>query len=83
MSTTPRLVQVRRHILKRNDEAARALHLRFHEAGVLSSASFPVLVRAKRRCGKTDLYGPFNAIRPETYPHVQESFCLFVQLTGG
>jgi hydrogenase nickel incorporation protein HypB len=34
MSTTPRLVQVRQHILKRNDEAARALRLRFHEAGV-------------------------------------------------
>ncbi len=34
MSTTPRLVQVRQHILKRNDEAARALRLRFHEAGI-------------------------------------------------
>ena len=34
MSTSPRLVQVRQHILKRNDEAARALRLRFREAGV-------------------------------------------------
>ncbi len=34
MSTSPRLVQVRQHILKRNDEAARTLRLRFHEAGV-------------------------------------------------
>lgn len=34
MSTEPRLVQVRQHILKRNDEVARALRLRFHEAGV-------------------------------------------------
>jgi hydrogenase nickel incorporation protein HypB len=34
MSTEPRLVQVRQHILKRNDEVARALRSRFHEAGV-------------------------------------------------
>lgn len=34
MSTTPRLIEVRKHILKRNDEAARALRLRFHEAAV-------------------------------------------------
>jgi hydrogenase nickel incorporation protein HypB len=34
MSTSPRLVQVRQHILKRNDEAARALRSRFHEADV-------------------------------------------------
>lgn len=33
--------------------------------------------------GKTDLYGLFNAIRAETYPHVQKRFCLFAQLTGG
>jgi hydrogenase nickel incorporation protein HypB len=34
MSPQPRLVEVRRHILKRNDEVARALRTRFHEAGV-------------------------------------------------
>jgi hydrogenase nickel incorporation protein HypB len=34
MSTTPRLVHVRQHILKRNDEAARALRSRYHDAGV-------------------------------------------------
>jgi hydrogenase nickel incorporation protein HypB len=34
VSTNPRLVQVRQHVLKRNDEAARALRARFHEAGV-------------------------------------------------
>lgn len=34
MTTPPRLVEVRRHVLKRNDEAARALRTRFHEAGV-------------------------------------------------
>jgi hypothetical protein len=33
--------------------------------------------------GKTDLYGLFNAIRPETYPHIQSRFCLFTQLAGG
>jgi hydrogenase nickel incorporation protein HypB len=34
VSNNPRLVQVRQHVLKRNDEAARALRARFHEAGV-------------------------------------------------
>lgn len=34
MTTPPRLVEVRRQVLKRNDEAARALRTRFHEAGV-------------------------------------------------
>lgn len=34
MTTPPRLVEVRRHVLKRNDEAARALRTRFHEASV-------------------------------------------------
>jgi hydrogenase nickel incorporation protein HypB len=34
MNSQPRLVEVRRHILKRNDETARALRARFHEAGV-------------------------------------------------
>jgi hydrogenase nickel incorporation protein HypB len=31
---TPRLVEVRRNVLKRNDELARALRLRFEKAGV-------------------------------------------------
>jgi hydrogenase nickel incorporation protein HypB len=34
VSNNPRLVQVRQHVLKRNDEAARALRERFHDAGV-------------------------------------------------
>lgn len=34
MSTVPRIVEVRRNILKHNDEVARALRLRFQEAGV-------------------------------------------------
>jgi hypothetical protein len=33
--------------------------------------------------GKTDLYGLFNAIRPESYPHTQGRFCVFAQLVGG
>ncbi|HEY7314940.1 MAG TPA: hydrogenase nickel incorporation protein HypB [Gemmataceae bacterium] len=43
MSTSPRLVQVRQHVLKRNDEVARALRVRFHEAGtyVVSLVSSP------------------------------------------
>jgi hydrogenase nickel incorporation protein HypB len=41
--TTPRLVEVRRHVLKHNDVAARALRERFHEAGtyVVSLVSSP------------------------------------------
>ena len=34
MSIHPRLVEVRRHVLKQNDVAARALRERFHAAGV-------------------------------------------------
>lgn len=34
MNATPRLVQIRQNVLKRNDEAARALRSRFHQAGV-------------------------------------------------
>jgi len=43
MSAPSRLVQVRQHVLKRNDIAARALRARFHEAGtyVVSLVSSP------------------------------------------
>ena len=43
MSEHPRLVQVRQHVLKQNDVAARALRMRFHEAGtyVVSLVSSP------------------------------------------
>ena len=34
MTASPRIVEVRKNILKRNDEAARALRLRFQQAGV-------------------------------------------------
>jgi hydrogenase nickel incorporation protein HypB len=34
MNPTTRLVEVRQHVLKHNDEVARALRARFHEAGV-------------------------------------------------
>ena len=33
--------------------------------------------------GMTNLYGFFNAIHPDSYPHVQESFICFAQLLGG
>jgi hydrogenase nickel incorporation protein HypB len=41
--TTPRIVEVRRNVLKRNDEIARALRERFHNAGlfVVSLVSSP------------------------------------------
>lgn len=48
MSTSPRLVQVRQHILKRNDEAARALRSRFQDAGV-----FAVSLVSSPGAGKT------------------------------
>ncbi|HWG47163.1 MAG TPA: hydrogenase nickel incorporation protein HypB [Gemmataceae bacterium] len=43
MSVNSRLVQVRQHVLKKNDVAARALRARFHEAGtfVVSLVSSP------------------------------------------
>lgn len=34
MTTRPRIVEVRQNILRRNDEVARALRQRFHQAGV-------------------------------------------------
>jgi hydrogenase nickel incorporation protein HypB len=43
MNVASRLVQVRQHVLKKNDVAARALRARFHEAGtsVVSLVSSP------------------------------------------
>lgn len=43
MGTSPRIVEVRRNVLKRNDEIARALRERFHNAGlfVVSLVSSP------------------------------------------
>jgi hypothetical protein len=32
---------------------------------------------------KTDLMGLFNSIRPNRYPHIQESFVVFAQLISG
>src|SRR5580704_12945850 len=36
MSTGPRLVEVRKNVLKQNDFVARSLRERFHDAGVLA-----------------------------------------------
>jgi hydrogenase nickel incorporation protein HypB len=36
MTGTPRIIEVRRNILKRNDEIARSLRARFREAGVVA-----------------------------------------------
>ena len=33
--------------------------------------------------GMTNLYGFFNAIQPDSYPHIQDSFVCFAQLIGG
>jgi hypothetical protein len=32
---------------------------------------------------RTDLFGPFSAIRPTQYPHLHHQFVIFAQLTGG
>ena len=54
MSEHPRLVQVRQHILKHNDSAARALRERFHGAGTyvvsLVSSPAPARLRFWRKC---------------------------------
>ena len=51
MTTEPRLVQVRRNVLKQNDIVARALRERFHEAGV-----FVTSVVSSPGSGKTALF---------------------------
>ena len=33
--------------------------------------------------GKLDLSGSFHTIRPDSYPHVHEFFCVVAHLTGG
>ena len=50
MSLTPRMVEVRRNVLKRNDAQARALRDRFREAGV-----YVVSVVSSPGAGKTTL----------------------------
>lgn len=48
MTSTPRIVEVRQNVLKRNDEIARALRQRFHEGGV-----FVVSLVSSPGAGKT------------------------------
>lgn len=50
MTETPRLVEVRRNVLKKNDELARALRQRFRDAGV-----FVLSLVASPGAGKTAL----------------------------
>ena len=51
MSEHPRLIEVRQHILKHNDSAARALREQFQQAGEhTSSAWFRARARARRPC---------------------------------
>lgn len=64
MTATPRIVEVRRNILKRNDETARALRRRFQEAGlrVISLVSSP-------GSGKTEfLEKTLTALRKNSRP---------------
>lgn len=48
MNSVPRIVEVRKNVLKRNDEVARALRVRFHETGV-----FVVSLVSSPGAGKT------------------------------
>lgn len=62
MSTHPRLVEVRQHVLKQNDLVARALRARFHEAGV-----YVVSLVSSPGAGKTAfLEKVLTLLRPRT-----------------
>ena len=64
MTATPRIVEVRRNILKRNDETARALRERFRAAGV-----FVVSLVSSPGSGKTAfLEKTLTALRPRYRP---------------
>jgi len=64
MTPTPRIVEVRRNILKRNDETARALRERFRAAGV-----FVVSLVSSPGSGKTAfLEKTLTALRPRYRP---------------
>ena len=64
MTATPRIVEVRRNILKRNDETARALRERFREANV-----FVVSLVSSPGSGKTAfLEKTLTALRPQYRP---------------
>jgi hydrogenase nickel incorporation protein HypB len=62
MMTTPRIVEVRRNILKRNDEIAHSLRQRFHDAGV-----FVVSLVSSPGSGKTALLERTLATLKEEY----------------
>jgi hydrogenase nickel incorporation protein HypB len=62
MTATPRIVEVRRNILKRNDEIARSLRERFREAGVLV-----VSLVSSPGAGKTALLEKTLAILRQRY----------------
>ncbi len=62
MSAGPRIVEVRKNILKHNDEMARALRTRFHEAGV-----FVVSLVSSPGSGKTAFLEKTLTILKERY----------------
>lgn len=59
---TPRLVEVRKNVLKRNDELARALRLRFQQAGV-----YVVSLVSSPGTGKTALLEKILALLGKTH----------------
>ena len=62
MTTHPRLVEVRQHVLKHNDTVARALRTRFHETGVLA-----VSLVSSPGAGKTAFLEKVLALLRERY----------------
>jgi len=62
MTGSPRILEVRRNILKRNDEVARGLRLRFQEAGV-----FVVSLVSSPGSGKTAFLEKTLAVLRERY----------------
>src|SRR5262245_22357975 len=64
MSEPPRLVQVRQHVLKRNDLAARTLRARFREAGV-----YVVSLVSSPGAGKT-------AFLEQVLARLREQYCV-------
>lgn len=64
MNSVPRIVEVRKNVLKRNDEVARALRVRFHETGV-----FVVSLVSSPGAGKTAfLEKTLTLLRGQSHP---------------
>jgi len=54
-------------------------------AGVIVPVVQPLLLceEIDEESGALNVYGLFNALRAEQFPHARELFCVFAQLSGG